>query len=132
MSKQLEQLLIFVVEDDRDINGLVTLTLKNAGFDVHAFYATSSVLKCVKTERPAAIVLDLMLPGETGLELLQRLRMDEHCQTIGKIMLSARDSVRDKATAFELGADEYITKPFLLQDLVRRVKTVVSRTTGSE
>lgn len=118
------------MEDDEDINALVAFTLRNAGFAVQSFYETSAIMKCVSTEKPVAIVLDVMLPGGTGFELLRELSLVDKNRSIAKIMLSARCSIKDKTTAFDLGADEYITKPFLLKDLVGGVnKALLARNT---
>lgn len=120
---------ILVVDDDRKLVDLVRLYLERDGFRVQAAYDGEAALELARGAEPALIVLDLMLPGVSGLEVCRTLR-DEQDTPI--IMLTARSTEDDKLRGLELGADDYLTKPFSPRELVARVRTVLRRTRRPE
>jgi DNA-binding response OmpR family regulator len=117
--------MIFVVEDDRDIASLIAHTLKSAGFATRVFLDGELVFEAAQEHLPALILLDVMLPGLNGMEILACLESQLRTRGIRKIMLSARGSEPDKVHALELGADDYITKPFSPRELVLRTRAVL-------
>lgn len=122
-----EKKKILVVEDERELAGLVSLHLRMAGFE--ALYATDgeSALKTCRDVKPALIILDLMLPKVDGWEVCGRVRQDKNTKQIPIIVLTARTELEDKLRAFETGADDYVVKPFSPRELVARVKRVLGR-----
>jgi len=116
---------ILVVEDEHNIASLVKLYLSNEGFSVAWVADGSKALDEADRLQPALVILDLMLPGLDGLEICRRLRSRSR---VPVIMLTARDSEIDRIVGLELGADDYITKPFSPRELVARVKAVLRRT----
>lgn len=123
---------ILVVEDERDIRELVRFHLAQEGYAVREADTGEAALAQVAVERPALVVLDLMLPGTDGLEVCRRLRNGEATHTTPIIMLTARAAEVDRVIGLEMGADDYITKPFSPRELVARVKAVLRRTHGEE
>ncbi|MCW5893641.1 MAG: response regulator transcription factor [bacterium] len=123
---------ILVVEDERDIRELVRFHLAQEGYAVREADTGEAALAQVAVERPALVVLDLMLPGTDGLEVCRRLRNAEATHNTPIIMLTARAAEVDRVIGLELGADDYITKPFSPRELVARVKAVLRRTHGEE
>jgi DNA-binding response OmpR family regulator len=115
--------LIFIVEDEPDVASLIAHTLDNAGFATRVFPDGQHVIEIALQQSPALILLDRMLPGLDGLQILRSF--EERARGIRKIMLSARGSELDKVHALELGADDYITKPFSPRELVARVRAVL-------
>jgi len=120
--------LIVVVDDETDILHLVSLHLQKAGFRVRVFPAAKDFLQALPHEQPALIVLDLMLPDLDGFELCKQLRQNPEYTAIPIIMLTARTDELDRVLGLELGADDYITKPFSPRELVARVRAVLRRT----
>lgn len=126
--------MIFCVEDDQGIRDLMIYTLNNAGFEAQGFEEGTSFWQALKDQHPQLVMLDIMLPGEDGMELLQKLRADPATATIPVIMATARSTEYDKVIGLDLGADDYLTKPFGMMEMVSRVKAVLRRTkpqTGS-
>ncbi|MEO0083782.1 MAG: response regulator transcription factor [candidate division WOR-3 bacterium] len=119
--------LIAVVDDEQDIVDLITHHLEKEHFKVEAFYDGESILEYTKKHKPDLIILDLMLPGIDGLEVCKSLKKDDVTNSIPIIMLTAKSSETDKIVGLELGADDYITKPFSPRELVARVKSVLRR-----
>lgn len=119
--------LIVVVDDEPDIVELITHHLNKEGFKVRGFYDGESVLAFVKNALPDLIILDLMLPGIDGLEVCRTLKMSEKTSSIPIIMLTAKDTETDIVVGLELGADDYIVKPFSPRELIARVKAVLRR-----
>ena len=115
---------ILVVEDEASIASFVSLYLKNAGYDVRAVTTGSAALTHVADEAPALIILDLMLPDIDGIEICRRVRKTSD---VPILMLTARDEDVDKIIGLEVGADDYLTKPFNPRELVARVKSVLRR-----
>ena len=115
---------ILVVEDEASIASFVSLYLKNAGYDVRAVTTGNAALTQVASEQPALIILDLMLPDIDGIEICRRVRKTSD---VPILMLTARDEDVDKIIGLEVGADDYLTKPFNPRELVARVKSVLRR-----
>jgi DNA-binding response OmpR family regulator len=123
-----EQVLVLVVEDDPNIADLVELYLRRDGFLVHQAGDGEAALRIIAERRPQLVVLDLGLPGTVdGLEVCRRVRATSDLPII---MLTARDDEVDRVLGFELGADDYVTKPFSPRELVSRVKAVLRRAEG--
>ncbi len=119
--------LIAVVDDEPDIVELVSLNLTRAGFRVKGFSEAASFLASLPSEVPDLIILDLMLPDTDGLETCKYLKGHEKYTSIPIIMLTARSEETEKVLGLELGADDYVTKPFSPRELVARVKAVLRR-----
>lgn len=126
---------ILIVEDDRNIIELLTYNLEQAGFDVHAVFDGAAALKHAVAEMPNLIILDLLLPEIDGLEVCRLLKRDQRTAVIPVIMLTAKGEEIDRIVGLELGADDYIAKPFSPREVVLRVRAVLrriaSRTDGS-
>jgi two-component system, OmpR family, alkaline phosphatase synthesis response regulator PhoP len=118
---------IFVVEDDRDIANLIVHYFEKAGWQVHVFRAGTDALASARQQPPDCVVLDLMLPGLDGLEVCRALRSDPPTAAIPIIMLTARAEETDRIVGLELGADDYIAKPFSPNELVARVRALLRR-----
>lgn len=119
--------LIAIVDDEPDILELVTVHLKKAGFGVEGFFDAEGFLEFLDTRTPDLIILDLMLPDMDGFEICKYLKKKERFAIIPIIMLTARTDEIDKVLGLELGADDYVTKPFSIKELVARVKAVLRR-----
>jgi len=119
--------LIAVVDDETDITSLVSLHLRKSNFKVKEFHDAEGFLVSVKKEVPDLLILDLMLPDADGIEICKRLKNDEKHRMIPIIMLTAKAEETDKIIGLELGADDYVTKPFSPKELVSRVKAVLRR-----
>lgn len=119
---------IMVVEDDADINNLLAKMLRQADYQVIQVYSGSEAVLRLEHESPDLILLDLMLPGMSGEALLEKLRGELSCDA-PVIILSAKTAVGDKVGLLKLGADDYITKPFSMRELVARVGANIRRTT---
>ncbi len=119
--------LIYVVDDEPDILELLSLHLKKSGFKVQCFESAGRFMAQLKIQKPSLIILDLMLPDEDGLDVCKKLKRDESYISIPIIMLTAKGEEIDKILGLELGADDYITKPFSVKELVARVKAVMRR-----
>jgi len=118
---------ILIVDDEPDIVSLVSYNLKKEGFDVSSAFDGEEALKAVRKEKFNLIILDLMLPGIQGMELCNMLRSSEETSSIPVIMLTAKSEELDKVLGLEMGADDYITKPFSPRELIARVKAVLRR-----
>jgi two-component system phosphate regulon response regulator PhoB len=118
---------IFAVEDDLDIARLVRHQLESAGFAVHSFASASGVLAQAQRERPSLFLLDIMIPGGDGLELCKQIRQSPSVAMTPVIFLTARGGEADRVIGLEMGADDYITKPFSPRELVARVRAVLRR-----
>ncbi|MBV7333275.1 response regulator transcription factor [Chloroflexi bacterium TSY] len=122
---------ILVVDDDKEIVRLVRSYLEQAGYNVLTAHDGNTALQSIRSDRPDLVVLDLMLPERDGLEITRVVRGDDALAGIPIIMLTARVEDIDKILGLELGADDYITKPFNPREVVARVRTVLRRS-GSE
>jgi DNA-binding response OmpR family regulator len=117
--------LIFVVEDDFDISRLIELNLSSAGYQVSTFLSGTAVVPSATRMQPVLFLLDLMLPGMSGFDLCRQIRQHEQLSKTPVIFLTARTAEPDRIRGFELGGDDYITKPFSPRELVARVRTVL-------
>jgi DNA-binding response OmpR family regulator len=124
--------LIAVVDDEPDIVELISLHLKKAGFRVEGLSDSRSLLKFLEKHVPDLILLDLMLPDADGLEVCKYLRKKREWSSIPVIMVTAKGDETDRILGLELGADDYVTKPFSPRELVARVKAVIRRQTSAE
>jgi two-component system alkaline phosphatase synthesis response regulator PhoP len=122
---------ILVVDDDKQIVRLIQAYLEQAGYQVLTAGDGETALHVIRRDRPDLIVLDLMLPDKDGWEVTRRVRQDENLANLPIIMLTARVEDTDKIVGLELGADDYITKPFNPREVVARVRAVLRRATGS-
>jgi len=118
---------ILVVDDETDIVALVAYHLAKAGYRVSTAVTGGDALALARQERPALLVLDLMLPDLSGLEVLEQLREDETTRGVAVLMLTARKEEQDRIRGLSLGADDYLTKPFSPQELVLRVGAILRR-----
>ena len=118
---------ILVVDDEPDITALVAYHLARAGYRVSTASNGQDALKAAREERPEVVVLDLMLPGVSGYEVLRELRKRKETSDIGVILLTARREEADRIKGLSLGADDYLTKPFSPQELTLRVASVLRR-----
>jgi DNA-binding response OmpR family regulator len=116
-----------VIEDEKEIRDLVRYNLERAGFRVATAADGEEGLQRLFSSRPDAVVLDLMLPGRNGLEVLKELRAEPTTKELPVIVLTARGAEMDKLLGFEHGADDYLTKPFSPRELVARVRTILRR-----
>lgn len=119
--------MIFCVEDDRGIRELVVYTLQTAGFEAVGISDGEELFSRLQTELPELIILDIMLPGEDGISILKKLRSDAGTEEIPIIMATAKGTEYDKVIGLDLGADDYIVKPFGMMEMVSRVKAVLRR-----
>lgn len=121
---------ILIVEDEKDIRDLVRYNLETEGFSVLEAGDGEVSLSLATVERPALIILDIMLPGLSGLEVCRLLRANEETRGVPILILTARASEIDKVLGLEMGADDYVTKPFSPRELVARAKAVLRRAYG--
>jgi two-component system alkaline phosphatase synthesis response regulator PhoP len=119
--------MIYIVEDDAEIRELEAYALNSSGFEVKSFDCAKSMNDEVKVNIPDLFILDIMLPGEDGLSILKRLRAQESTKNVPVIMLTAKSSELDKVKGLDLGADDYIAKPFGILEFVSRVKALLRR-----
>jgi two-component system, OmpR family, alkaline phosphatase synthesis response regulator PhoP len=123
---------VLIAEDERDVAELIRYTLAREGFEVMVAANGADALRQAQETRPDLMLLDLMLPQVNGWELCRRLKQDPATRSVPVIMLTARSEEGDKVLGFELGADDYVTKPFSTRELVARVRAVVRRTRPPE
>jgi DNA-binding response OmpR family regulator len=119
--------LVMVIEDEKEIRDLVRYNLEREGFRVSAFADGEEGLGGIFASRPDAVVLDLMLPGRSGLEVLREVRDEPATRDLPVVVLTARSAEMDKLLGFEHGADDYLTKPFSPRELVARLKALLRR-----
>ena len=119
--------MIYCVEDDSAIRELLLYTLHNSGFEAKGLEDGEALFAEMAREKPALILLDVMLPGENGIEILKRIRLDASTRSIPVIMLTAKSSEYDKVIGLDSGADDYVCKPFGMMEFVARVKAVLRR-----
>lgn len=119
--------MIYCVEDDQGIRDLMVYTLNASGFSASGFKDASELYGALKVELPELITLDIMLPKEDGISVLKKLRNDDKYKNIPIIMASAKGEEYDKVLGLDLGADDYLAKPFGMMEMVSRVKAVLRR-----
>ena len=120
--------MIYFIEDDKSINEAVYYSLKNSGFDVKGFDRPSEFWSAMKEQTPDLILMDIMLPEEDGLSILRRIRKNSDTSNIPVIMVTAKDAEYDKVIGLDSGADDYMTKPFSMLELVSRIRALLRRT----
>src|SRR5262249_15027519 len=123
---------VLVIDDERDLIELVRYNLEREGFDVIAAADGPSGLDIATRHEPDVVVLDVMMPGTGGLDVCRQLRSDARTTRVPIIMLTARAAEADRVVGLELGADDYVTKPFSPRELVARIKAVLRRTQSPE
>ncbi len=119
--------MIFCVEDDSGIRDLMIYTLEASGYEAKGLTDGPELFRALKTETPALIMLDIMLPGENGISILERLRSDPATADIPVIIATARGTEYDKVVGLDSGADDYLAKPFGMMEMVSRVRAVLRR-----
>ena len=124
--------MIFCVEDDRNIRELVVYTLSSTGMEAEGFEDGEVFFKALAERLPELILLDIMLPGEDGLTILKKLKGNKKTKDIPVIMVTAKGTEYDKVSGLDAGADDYVTKPFGMMELVSRIKAVLRRTKKKE
>ena len=124
--------MIWCVEDDASIRDIEVYTLSSTGFDARGFADGVSFWSALQTEKPDLVVLDVMLPGVDGIELLQRMKASAELRTIPVVMATAKGAEYDKIRGLDLGADYYLVKPFGVMELVSCVKAVLRRCAPAE
>ena len=120
--------MIYCIEDDSAIRDLMMYTLRTAGFDARGFGSSAGLYEALKSGLPQLILLDLMLPGEDGIAILKKLKSQTAYAGIPIIIASAKGTEYDKITGLDLGADDYLAKPFGMMEMLSRVKAVLRRT----
>ncbi len=123
--------MIYLVEDDDNIRKLVSYALSKEGYDVKDFVLPHEFWSELDEDKAELVMLDIMLPEEDGLSILKRLRTAAKTQDLPVIMLTAKDSEYDKVTGLDMGADDYISKPFGMTELIARVKALLRRSNRS-
>lgn len=120
--------MIYLVEDDNSIRELVAYTFNTAGLETEGFDKPSLFWEACEKQKPDLVLLDIMLPEEDGIQILQKLRQREDTRKLPIIMLTAKGSEYDKVMGLESGADDYVSKPFGMMELLARVKALLRRT----
>lgn len=124
--------MIWCVDDDATIRDIEVYTLVSTGFQAVGFADGRSMLAALKKEKPELVVLDIMLPGEDGVEILRRLKETPETKKIPVIMATAKGTEMDKIQSLDLGADDYLVKPFGVMEMVSRIKAVLRRCGNTE
>lgn len=119
---------IYLLEDDDSIRKLVTYALVSQGYEAYGFSRPSEFWKAMEGQQPALLLLDIMLPEEDGLEVLQKLRTSAATKKLPVIMLTAKNTEYDRVVGLDSGADDFISKPFGMMELVARIRAVLRRT----
>ena len=120
--------MIYLVEDDNSIRELVAYTFNTAGLEAEGFDKPSLFWEALEKRKPDLVLLDIMLPEEDGIQILQKLRQRQDTKKLPVIMLTAKGSEHDKAMGLERGADDYVSKPFGMMEILARVKALLRRT----
>jgi two-component system OmpR family response regulator len=121
---------VLVVDDENSISELIATSLKFVGFDVRTAANGAQALQIAQEFKPHALILDVMLPDQNGFEVCRQLRSEGH--NVGVLFLTAKDSVEDKIAGLTIGGDDYVTKPFSLEELVARLRALLRRTGATE
>ena len=119
--------MIYCVEDDESIRNLMIYTLNASGFHAEGFGDGTAFFQALQTQTPRLVLLDVMLPGQDGLQILRQLRSQHTTAHLPVIMATAKGTEFDKVTGLDLGADDYLTKPFGMMEMVSRIKAVLRR-----
>ena len=126
----IEMALIYVVEDDTDILEIETFALKNSNYEVKGFENARDFYKAVEESVPDLAILDVMLPDEDGLQIVSKLRSNPKTKSLAIIMVTAKTTEIDKVKGLDIGADDYLAKPFGVMELIARVKALLRRSGG--
>ena len=124
--------LIYVVEDDKSIQEIETFALQNIGYKVAGFATAKEFYNAMNEQLPDLVLLDVMLPDEDGLSVVKKMRAREDTALIPIIMVTAKSSEIDKVKGLDIGADDYMTKPFGVMELISRVKAMLRRSAKPE
>ena len=124
--------LIYIVEDDKNIREIETFALKNSGYQVNDFECAADFYAKMQEKTPNLILLDVMLPDEDGLSIVKKIRSNSESRKIPVIMVTAKTTEIDKVKGLDMGADDYLTKPFGVMELISRVKALLRRCSGME
>ena len=124
--------LIYIVEDDQNIREIESFALKNSGYQVCDFSNAKDFYRAVKEIKPDAVLLDIMLPDEDGMEILQKIRKTPETKRLPVIMITAKSTELDRVKGLDMGADDYIVKPFGVMELISRVKALLRRSMTEE
>ena len=124
--------MIYCIEDDNGIRDLIVYTLTASGFEAKGFANSTEFWSAIKEGTPNLILLDIMLPNEDGISILKKIRSDNRTADIPVIMETAKETEYDKVVALDLGADDYLTKPFGMMEMVSRVRAVLRRTSKED
>src|SRR5262245_64910928 len=122
---------VLIVEDERDLQRVLTYNFRQAGFDVVSAYDGETALRATREERFDLVILDLMLPDLPGTEVCRRLKVNPHTANIPVIMVTAKGEEVDRVVGFELGADDYVVKPFSVRELILRARAILKRIESS-
>lgn len=122
---------VLVVDDDRYIRNLIGFRLRNSGYEVLEVDDGDRAVEVALRERPDAIILDVMMPGQSGFEVIRMLRAREETRQVPILMVTSRSQEQDVVRGLRLGATDYLTKPFRLAELVARLGAILERTRGS-
>ena len=123
-------MLIYIVEDDTDIRELESYAMKSSGYEVQSFGESKSFFKACTAEIPQLVILDVMLPDFDGLSVLEKMRRDAVTKNVPVILVTAKGSEMDKVKGLDMGADDYITKPFSMEELTFRIEAILRRVRG--
>ncbi|HPD57273.1 MAG TPA: response regulator [Smithellaceae bacterium] len=118
---------ILIVDDEKDIVDLIAYNLESEGFSVAKAYDGESAIRMIKAKKPDLVILDLMLPGINGIDVCKNLRANPATSDLPIIMLTAKADEVDKVVGLEIGADDYITKPFSVKELMARIRSILRR-----
>ncbi|MBO5473578.1 MAG: response regulator transcription factor [Lachnospiraceae bacterium] len=118
---------IYIVEDDRNISEIESFSLKNSGYDVAVYENAGAFYEALKNKIPNLVLLDIMLPDEDGLTIVKKLREDSLTKKVPIILVTAKTTELDKVKGLDIGADDYLTKPFGVMELISRVKALLRR-----
>ena len=124
--------MIFCVEDDSNIRELIIYTLNSTGMEAKGFENSTTFMKALASETPELILLDIMLPGEDGISILKKLKASVKTKQIPVIMVTAKGAEYDVVKGLDTGADDYVTKPFGMMELVSRIKAVLRRSAPNQ
>lgn len=124
--------MIYIVEDDRNIQEIELFALKNSGYQAAGFETAKAFFGALDTKLPELILLDIMLPDEDGISILKKLRVRPDTMKIPVILVTAKETELDKVKGLDAGADDYITKPFGVMEMVARVKALLRRSSGRD
>ena len=123
--------IIYIVEDERNIREIETIALQNSGYTVESFELAKTFYRRLDERTPDLILLDVMLPDEDGLDILKKIRTRGDTKKLPVLMVTAKSTEIDKVRGLDMGADDYLTKPFGVMELVSRIKALLRRTRGN-